>query len=137
MSKCILQPALLSLVCFLVGVLTQTTIYYGTIIGNEYTNYVYSESLGIPYVKAPTPENNLRCESTVKMDSWEQNGSYAATSYGSGCLQPSFGESFNVSVAGSENCLYVNIRVPIGTSSTTGSTCNDMVSWWCILCWFW
>ena len=115
--------AFVSLACFIFRVSSQTDVYlpdYGTITGNEYTNY--REYLGIPYAKAPTPENNLRWENTEKIDNWENDGVYAATSYGSGCLQPGFAESANVSFVGSEDCLFLNIWVPIDTSSTTGST---------------
>ena len=103
--------------CSICKVSSETDVYlpeYGTITGNGYTNY--REYLGIPYAKAPTPENNLRWQNTAKMDSWENNGSYAATSYGNGCLQSGFD--------GSEDCLYMNIWVPIDSSSSTstGST---------------
>ena len=134
MSKSTVHAAFLLSRCFIVCVLSQPVVYlpdYGTILGNEYSDY--SEYLGIPYAKAPIPENNLRWENTVKMDNWESNGSYAATSYGSSCLQPNFDESANVSisVAGSENCLYMNIWVPndhdtdVASSTTSTSSTDD------------
>lgn len=64
---------------------------------------------GIPYAQPPTPANNLRWKNPVAFPTWTQ--ARAATAFQNSC--PS---STDCPSTQSEDCLYLNVWVPQGTS---------------------
>ncbi|XP_026805381.1 esterase FE4-like isoform X2 [Rhopalosiphum maidis] len=76
-------------------------IHYKTLVSNK----PYVSFLGIPYAKPPV--GDLRFKPPVKHPGW--SGILKAFSVGNMCMQYSF---LSNKIAGSEDCLYLNIFVP-------------------------
>lgn len=73
--------------------------------------YTYNVFKRIPFAKPPI--GDLRFEEPVPFGSWE--GTLDATMFGPSCIQP---PSMPSNFTQSEDCLYLNIYVPVGASAS-------------------
>lgn len=90
----------------------QVVIGNVTIVGKKafYTGFEADEFLGIPYAKPPT--GNLRFRKSEPLDDWfSRQTTFNATNFGSTCYE--FQYSTQSSVLSSEDCLFLNVFVPV------------------------
>jgi len=95
---------------------TTTGKVRGEVVSN--TDGVFATFKGIPFAKPPT--GNLRFQPPAVPDKW--NGTRDALHFSNRCAQPSYPEwTFQAEdpVTYGEDCLYLNVYVPVDNSSMT------------------